>query len=135
MTSIRTANSHRPGNGYFYCNFLLTTVVAPLCASIAQLDALQCTVMNTVQGVFSQTCSANIVSCMKFVCRIRGYEQVYKGCNDPTMPAVACQTLQANCEAQGGTGQCYTCNYDFCNSSALLSFMAIVVAAFIALPL
>ncbi|KAK6755257.1 hypothetical protein RB195_013933 [Necator americanus] len=66
---------------------------------------------------------------MKFVCRLRGYEQVYKGCNDPANPAVACQTLQSNCQAQGGTGQCFTCNYEFCNSSAELTSFVVLAAA------
>ncbi|EPB69255.1 hypothetical protein ANCCEY_11649 [Ancylostoma ceylanicum] len=56
-------------------------------------------------------------------------EQVYKGCNDPANPAVACQTLQSNCQAQGGTGQCYTCNYEFCNSSSGLASAAVLVVA------
>uniref|UniRef100_A0A1I7XKQ8 SCY domain-containing protein n=1 Tax=Heterorhabditis bacteriophora TaxID=37862 RepID=A0A1I7XKQ8_HETBA len=46
---------------------------------IGQSDALQCNVMNTIQGIFVQQCPA---------------EQIYKGCNDPGNPAVACQTLQ-----------------------------------------
>ncbi|ETN77872.1 hypothetical protein NECAME_03044 [Necator americanus] len=56
-------------------------------------------------------------------------EQVYKGCNDPANPAVACQTLQSNCQAQGGTGQCFTCNYEFCNSSAELTSFVVLAAA------
>uniref|UniRef100_A0A7I4YZA2 Uncharacterized protein n=1 Tax=Haemonchus contortus TaxID=6289 RepID=A0A7I4YZA2_HAECO len=98
-------------------------------ALIGSSDALQCNIMNTIQGVVSQTCPAHITSCMKFVCKMRGYEQIFKGCNDPANPPVACQTLQANCQAQGGTGQCYTCNYEFCNSSASITMLSSFIAA------
>ncbi|VDP31022.1 unnamed protein product [Heligmosomoides polygyrus] len=98
-------------------------------------DGLQCNVMNTIQGLMVQQCPMNVMSCMKFVCNLKGFEQFYKGCNDPANPAVACQTLQANCQAQGGIGQCFTCNYEFCNSSAGLSLFGVVASLFIAFSL
>ncbi|VDO34682.1 unnamed protein product [Haemonchus placei] len=40
-----------------------------------------------------------------------------------------CYTFQANCQAQGGTGQCYTCNYEFCNSSAGIILLSTFIAS------
>ncbi|KAJ1346897.1 hypothetical protein KIN20_001823 [Parelaphostrongylus tenuis] len=118
------------------CSLFHSTMKLPLrfIASLVFIhlsDALHCNVMNTVQGASVQQCPEHITSCMKFVCKSRGDEEIYKGCNDPANPAVACQTLQGNCEAQGGSGQCYTCAYEMCNSSSGISLITVIIIAFI----
>ncbi|CAD6186695.1 unnamed protein product [Caenorhabditis auriculariae] len=98
--------------------FFIVVLLAPC------YEAFNCYVQNSIPNVFTYTCPPSITSCMKFSCRVNGgnqkFSSVYqytKGCNDPGNPQTSCTVLQANCATQGGTGQCYTCSYDNCNSA------------------
>uniref|UniRef100_A0A8R1HVC1 Uncharacterized protein n=1 Tax=Caenorhabditis japonica TaxID=281687 RepID=A0A8R1HVC1_CAEJA len=94
---------------------ILVVLLAPV-----PIESTTCWVQNSIANVFTQACPANVYQCMKFDCKINNpkkFKQTTKGCNDPANPPVSCTTLMTNCQAQGGTGQCYTCTGDYCNSA------------------
>ncbi|CAI2354121.1 unnamed protein product [Caenorhabditis sp. 36 PRJEB53466] len=117
-------------------HFLISVLVALVLIPSSQCTT--CWVQNSIASVFTQACPSNIYQCMKFDCKItspKKFTQTTKGCNDPANPPVSCTTLLTNCQAQGGTGQCYTCTGDYCNSSpaslsALLSVLIPTVTYF-----
>ncbi|CAO4380678.1 unnamed protein product [Caenorhabditis nigoni] len=117
--------------------FLLVIAILALC--IQATESTTCFVQNSIPSVFTQVCPGNIYTCMKFDCRVNNpkkFKQTTKGCNDPGNALVACTQLMTQCQAQGGTGQCYTCNGDYCNSTpttfaALLSIAIPAISFFL----
>ncbi|EGT40295.1 hypothetical protein CAEBREN_03700 [Caenorhabditis brenneri] len=106
-------------------------VISILALWISTTESTTCFVQNSIPSVFTQVCPGNIYTCMKFDCKVNNpkkFKQTTKGCNDPGNALVACTQLMTQCQAQGGTGQCYTCNGDYCNSSPT-SFAALLSIA------
>ncbi|PAV64387.1 hypothetical protein WR25_11407 [Diploscapter pachys] len=100
---------------------------------VALSEALNCNVLNSLPGMFTQQCPGQVNQCMKFVCKTNGGQNIVKGCNDPGDLRTSCTALQQNCQSQGGQGQCYTCSYEYCNESPrtgifILSIFALVTS-------